>query len=139
MSAETHYLNALEAFDAGDREEALAQAKLAVSIDPEHIEALSLTVEATMPTRGEQMSMLDAAQGLASVKKIVALDHSRLDMWVLGGRLMADELGLLHDALHWWQKCRQFTPNEANVDRQECEPFHEGQPNDGKTVKLPED
>ena len=113
LSAETHYLNALEAFDVGDRKEALAQAKLAISLDPEHIEALSLSVEAFMPLRGEQMSMLDAAQGLAAAKKIVALDPSRLDMWVLGGRLMADELGLLHDALHWWQKCRHYTPDEA--------------------------
>jgi len=113
LSAETHYLNALEALDAGDRSKALEEAKIATSLDPEHTEAWSIYVEATVPARGEQMTMLDAAQALAAVKKIVALDPTRLDMWLRGGRLMADDLGLLHDALHWWQKCRNYTPNEA--------------------------
>ena len=26
---------------------------------------------------------------------------------------MADELGMLHDALHWWQDCREIAPREV--------------------------
>ena len=36
MGAETHYLNAMEALDEGDRERAKAEAKKATSIDAEH-------------------------------------------------------------------------------------------------------
>ena len=36
-----------------------------------------------------------------------------MDMWVRGGRLMADDLGMLHDALHWWQACREVAPQEV--------------------------
>ena len=57
--------------------------------------------------------MSQAAQALSAVKKIVAADPSRMDMWVRGGRLMADDLGMLHDALHWWQACREIAPREV--------------------------
>ena len=43
---------------------------------------------------------------LSAVKKIVELDPTRIDIWVRGGRLLADELGLMFDALEWWQKVR---------------------------------
>ena len=39
MSAESHYLNALEALDEGDRDRAKAEARKATSLDPEHLEA----------------------------------------------------------------------------------------------------
>lgn len=113
MSAESHYLNALEAFDAGDRETAKAEAKLATSLDPEHVEAWSIFVEACLPPAGGQISMAEAASALAATKKIVALEPTRIDMWVRGGRLLADDLGMLHDALHWWQQCREYVPHEV--------------------------
>ena len=40
MSAEDHYLDAIEALDNGNREEALIQAYKAVKQDPEHAEGL---------------------------------------------------------------------------------------------------
>ena len=105
MSAESHYLNALEALDEGDRDKAKSEAKKAASLDPEHLEALAVYVEACLPPQGMPASMAQAAQALSAVKKIIAVDPTRMDMWVQGGRLMADDLGMLHDALHWWQTC----------------------------------
>ena len=39
MSAESHYLNALEALDEGDRDRAKSEAKKRPPFDPEHLEA----------------------------------------------------------------------------------------------------
>jgi len=57
--------------------------------------------------------MNEAASALSGAKRIVAADPSRLDMWMRGGRLLADDLGMLHDALHWWQRCRDHLPDEV--------------------------
>lgn len=57
--------------------------------------------------------MKDAASALSGAKRIVAADPTRLDMWMRGGRLLADDLGMLHDALHWWQRCREHLPDEV--------------------------
>tara|TARA_Y100000991_G_scaffold56217_1_gene41092 strand:+ start:746 stop:1786 length:1041 start_codon:yes stop_codon:yes gene_type:complete len=113
VSAESHYLNALEALDEGDRDRAKAEAKKATTLDPDHLEAWSILVEACLPPAGQPPTMAQAAQALSAVKKIVAADPSRMDMWVRGGRLMADDLGMLHDALHWWQACREIAPREV--------------------------
>ena len=113
MSAESHYLNALEALEEGDQERAKAEAKKATTLDPEHLEAWSVYVDACLPPAGVPVSMAQAAQALSAIKKIVAADPTRMDMWVRGGRLMADDLGMLHDALHWWQACREVAPQEV--------------------------
>ena len=112
MSAESHYLNALEALEEGDRDRAISESKKATVVDPEHLEAWSVYVDACLPA-GAPVSMKDGARALAAIKKIVAVDPTRMDMWVRGGRLMADELGMLHDALHWWQACRRVAPDEV--------------------------
>ena len=113
MSAESHYLNALEALDEGDRDRAKSEAKKATSLDPDHLEAWSIFVDACLPPNGIPPTMAEAAQALSAIKKIVAADPTRMDMWVRGGRLMADDLGMLHDALHWWQTCREIAPQEV--------------------------
>jgi len=113
MGAESHYLNALEALEEGDQERAKAEAKKATTLDPEHLEAWSVYVDACLPPAGVPVSMAQAAQALSAIKKIIAVDPTRMDMWVRGGRLMADDLGMLHDALHWWQACREVAPQEV--------------------------
>ncbi len=113
MSAESHYLNALEALDEGDRDLAKTEAKKATTLDPDHLEAWAVLVDACLPAAGLPPTMAQAAQALSAVKKIVEADPSRMDMWVRGGRLMADDLGMLHDALHWWQACREIAPREV--------------------------
>ena len=113
MSAESHYLNAMEALDEGDRAKAKTEAKKATGLDPDHVEAWSIYVEACLPAFGVHPTMVEAASALSAVKRIVVLDPGRMDMWLRGGRLMADDLGMLHDALHWWQRCREHLPDEV--------------------------
>ena len=113
MGAEEHYLDAVEAYDEGDLEAAYAAAKLAVKEDPKHVDAWQLCAEAALPQKGESPTLKQVAQSLTAVKKIIALEPERTAMWFLGGRLLSDELGLLYDALDWWQQLRHHMPNEV--------------------------
>ena len=49
LSAESHYLNALEALDGGDRDRAIKEAQRATNLDPDHLEAWSVYVDACLP------------------------------------------------------------------------------------------
>jgi tetratricopeptide (TPR) repeat protein len=113
MGAEEHYLDAVEAYDEGDLEAAYAAAKLAVKEDSKHVDAWQLCAEAALPKKGESPTLKQVALSLAAVKKIIALEPERTAMWFLGGRLLSDELGLLYDALDWWQQLRHHLPNEV--------------------------
>jgi hypothetical protein len=113
MGAEDHYLDAVEAYDDGDLETAYASARLAVTEDPLHVDAWQLCAESALPQKGEKPTLKQAAQSLSAVKKIIAIDPERTAMWFLGGRLLSDELGLLDDALEWWQQLRHHMPMEV--------------------------
>ena len=113
MGAEHHYLNAVEAYDNGDVETAYEEAYKAVQIDPEHVDAWQLCAETALPQKGEKPTLLQAAKSLAAVRKIIALDPNRTAMWMLGGRLLTDELGLLSEGLQWWQDLRHQLPKEV--------------------------
>ena len=113
MGAEEHYLDAVEAYDLGNLEEAYKSARLAVKEDPMHVDAWQLCAEAALPPKGEKPTLKQTAQSLSAVKKIIAIDPARTAMWFLGGRLLSDELGLLDEALAWWQQLRHHMPMEV--------------------------
>ena len=113
MSAEHHYLNAVEAYDEGKAEEAYEEARKAVKLDPDHIDAWQLCAETILPPKGEKPTLIQAAKSLAAVRKIIELDPNRTAMWMLGGRLLSDELGLLSEGLQWWQDLRHHLPKEV--------------------------
>ena len=113
MGAEHHYLNAVEAYDEGDSETAYEEAYKAVKIDPEHVDAWQLCAETCLPQKGEKPTMMQAAKSLAAVRKVIELDPNRTAMWMLGGRLLTDELGLLSEGLQWWQDLRHHLPDEV--------------------------
>ena len=113
MSAENHYLDAVEALDSGDRETALTEAYKAVKLDPDHVDAWQIISDAHLSADGKAADLTSAAKSLTAVKMIVKLEPTRIDMWVRGGRLLADELGLMFDALDWWQQVRHHAPDEV--------------------------
>ena len=112
MSAESHYLDAIEAEENGELEDALNHAQLAVKADPEHSNAWWMIVCILAPD-GKYPDIEQASKALAACTKVIDIDPSRVDAWVKGGRLMVDHLGLYEDALHWWQRCREATPFES--------------------------
>ena len=112
MSAESHYLDAIESEESGDLDAALEHARLAVKADPDHSNAWWMIVCLLAPD-GKYPDIEQASKALAACTKVVDLDPSRVDAWVKGGRLMVDHLGLYEDALHWWQRCREAAPLES--------------------------
>ena len=112
MSAESHYLDAIEAEENGELEQALEHARLAVRADPEHSNAWWMIVGLLAPD-GKYPDIDQASKALVACNKVVDLDPTRVDAWVKGGRLMVDHLGLYEDALHWWQRCREAAPLES--------------------------
>ena len=113
MTAEGHYLDALEALEADDREQALEHAHKAVKLDPEHADAWRVISDASLPGMRKQPTLLQAASSLSAAKKVVQFQPDDLAMWVRGGKLLSDELGLYMDALHWWQDARHHAPYEV--------------------------
>ena len=112
MSAENHYLDAIEAEENGDLDQSLEHARLAVKADPEHSNAWWMIVGLLSPD-GKYPDIEQASKALVACTKVVEIDPSRVDAWVKGGRIMVDHLGLYEDALHWWQRCREATPLES--------------------------
>ena len=112
MSAENHYLDAIESEENGDLEESLEYARLAVKADPEHSNAWWMIVGLLAPD-GKYPDIEQASKALVACTKVVEIDPSRVDAWVKGGRIMVDHLGLYEDALHWWQRCREAAPLES--------------------------
>jgi len=112
MSTENHYLDAIEAEENGELENALEHARLAVKADPEHTNAWWMIVGLLSPD-GKYPDIEQASKALVACNKIIDIDPTRVDAWVKGGRIMVDQLGLYEDALHWWQRCRDAAPLEA--------------------------
>ena len=113
MSAEDFYLDAMESAAEGDNETARELLEKAVKADPGHVDAWALYSEILVPKAAGQLTLKDAAKSLHACKKALALDPSQIDLWVRGGRLLADELGMLNEALDWWQDFRHHQPEEV--------------------------
>ena len=77
------------------------------------LDAWHVISDAHLMADGKPANLIDASKSLSAVKKIVKLDPTRIDIWVRGGRLLADELGLMFDALEWWQQVRHHAPYEV--------------------------
>ena len=112
MSAENHYLDAIEAEENGDLEKSLEHARLAVKADPEHSNAWWMIVDLLAPD-GKYPDIEQASKAFVACTNVVELNPSRVDAWMKGGRIMVDHLGLYEDALHWWQRCREAAPLES--------------------------
>ena len=112
MSAESHYLDAIEAEENEDLEGALNHVELAVKADPKDSNAWWMMATLLAPD-GKYPDIQQASRALVACTKVVEIDPSRVDAWVKGGRIMVDHLGLYEDALDWWQRCREAAPLES--------------------------
>ncbi len=112
MSAEEHYLDAIEAEENGDIEQAIEFAEKAVSVDPLHSDAWWLIATLYAPD-GKYPDLMQASKSISACKKVVEIDNTRVDAWVKCGRLMVDHLGMHEQALAWWQSCRDVAPFES--------------------------
>lgn len=109
--AEADYMEALEAFDEGDREAALVAARKVVERISHHSDAWWLIAQLELPPNGKG-DLPQVARSLAACRKVIAVDPDHREAWMLGGRMLTNDLGMLEDALEWWQQRREADPTD---------------------------
>ena len=111
------WLDAMEANEEGNREEALAMAEEVVSLDGGHADAWFAVAQWTLPidSRGKQMmpDMIQASKSMAAIKKTVELDPQNEHAWKIGGESMVGHLGMLGHGLEWWEGRKGAAPSDV--------------------------
>ena len=72
-------------------------------------------MELPAPAKGKQEmpSLVQTAKSVTALKKVVQLDPENRRAWDLGGTLLVDHLGMMEDALAWWEERRGHAPTEV--------------------------
>ena len=107
----------LELEEAGERQEALDLCRQITRMEPDHAAAWKMTARMTLPAarRGVQdmPTLSQAASAYAALQNVVRLEPEDTESWALGGILLVDHLGMLEEALEWWQQRRQINPEDV--------------------------
>ena len=107
----------LELEEAGERQEALDLCRQITRMEPDHAAAWKMTARMTLPAarRGVQdmPTLSQAASAYAALQNVVRLEPEDTESWALGGILLVDHLGMLEEALEWWQQRRQIKPEDV--------------------------
>jgi hypothetical protein len=106
------WLDAVEAEERGEREQALELATATVQIDPENADAWWAIARLTLPFR-EPPDLKQAAKSMAACRRVVELEPDRREAWLRGGQILVEELGMLDQALEWWQARREVVADEV--------------------------
>ena len=115
-SADDIWLDAMESRDLADHERFVELRTKALEVNPHHEDALMSEVRELFSRTGPRgdrptkMSLQDAAKGLQKCRILIAENPSNEEAWIIGGRLLVDELGMFEDALQWWDSRRTFDP-----------------------------
>ena len=111
------WLDALDSRVNGDIESAIEQAKDAVHIDETHTDAWMAIATWSLPppTRGKQTqpSLEESAKAMAALRKVILYDPKNTEAWKIGGWVLIDNLGMLEDALQWWEEYRDEFPTDV--------------------------
>ena len=107
----------LELEEAGERLEALDLCRQITRMEPDHAAAWKMTARMTLPAarRGVQdmPTLPQAASAYSALQNVVRLEPEDTESWALGGILLVDHLGMLEEALEWWQQRRQVNPEDV--------------------------
>jgi tetratricopeptide (TPR) repeat protein len=116
-SAEMIWLDALDHRDKGDFDSAIEAAKDVVHIDETHSDAWMgiATWSLPPPTRGKQVhpTLEQSAKSMSALRKVLLIEPKNIEAWKIGGWLLADNLGMLEDALQWWEEYRNEYPTDV--------------------------
>jgi len=111
------WLDAIDAEERGDRQETLRICKELVAVEPDNSDAWMTIarMELPAPSKGKQEmpSLLQAAKSVTALRKVVELAPENNQAWNLGGTLLVDHLGMMDDALEWWERRREYTSTEV--------------------------
>ena len=111
------WLDAIDAEERGDRQETLRICKELVALEPDNSDAWMTIarMELPAPSKGKQEmpSLLQAAKSVTALRKVVELAPDNHQAWNLGGTLLVDHLGMMDDALEWWERRREYSSTEV--------------------------
>ena len=111
------WMDAIESEERGDRDSTLRICRELVANEPDNPDAWMTIarMELPAPTKGKQEmpSLLQAAKSVTALRKVAELDPENRQAWNLGGTLLVDHLGMMDDALEWWEKRREYAPTEV--------------------------
>ena len=111
------WLDAIDAEKGGDREGTLRICKELVALEPDNSDAWMTIarMELPAPTKGKQEmpSLIQTAKSVTALRRVVKLDPENRRAWDLGGTLLVDHLGMMDDALEWWENRRENAPTEV--------------------------
>ncbi|MGB1379987.1 MAG: tetratricopeptide repeat protein [Candidatus Thalassarchaeaceae archaeon] len=116
-SAEEIWQDALDSREQGDFVSAIDYAKEVVKIEEDNAEAWMAIATWSLPppTRGKpsQPTLQQSAKSISALRKVVLHEPDNLDAWFMGGRILLDHLGMLEDAIQWWEDCRVHYPEKV--------------------------
>ncbi len=111
------WLDAIDSEREGDRVETLRICRELVGTEPDNSDAWMTIarMELPAPTKGKQEmpDLSQTAKSMTALRKVVDLDPENRRAWDLGGTLLVDHLGMMEDALSWWERRREFAPTEV--------------------------
>ena len=111
------WMDAIESEERGDRDSTLRICRELVAKEPDNSDAWMTIarMELPAPTKGKQEmpSLLQTAKSVTALRKVAELDPENRQAWNLGGTLLVDHLGMMDDALEWWEKRREYAPTEV--------------------------
>ena len=111
------WMDAIESEERGDRDSTLRICRELVAKEPDNSDGWMTIarMELPAPTKGKQEmpSLLQAAKSVTALRKVAELDPENRQAWNLGGTLLVDHLGMMDDALEWWERRREYTSTEV--------------------------
>ena len=114
---ETIWLDALDSREKGDIDSAIELAKDVVHANEEHTDAWMAIATWSLPppSRGKQIqpTLVQSAKAMAALRKVVLYDPKNVEAWKIGGWILVDNLGMLEDALQWWDEYRHEFPKDV--------------------------
>ena len=117
-SPEMLWLDAIEANESGNRDEALSLAEEVVSIDENHSDAWMGVAQWILPadSRGRQLmpDLAQASKSMSALRRVVDLNPDNEHAWRLGGEIIVGHLGMLEDGLKWWQRRKEIAPSDIS-------------------------
>jgi len=111
IDVEDLWLQAIDAEDADDRDEMCRLSDIIIDADPENPDAWWMRANLELPAKG-MPNLREASRCLSACRKAVEYDPENRKAWWRGGQILVEELGMLEEALSWWQLRREVSPTD---------------------------
>ena len=111
VDVEMLWLEVLDAQDEDDREEMCRLSDDIIEADPTHADAWWMRAKLELPSEGFP-SLVEVSRCLRSCRKVVEFDPDNRRAWWRGGQILVEELGMLEEALEWWESKRKVSPGD---------------------------